>query len=71
VNAGELDQALAEAPAAILGGRDPAATAKRLRRWARRETEFACSAASLSEEELVAAKCTGIPIQIFSATLRR
>lgn len=67
----ELDAALAGARAAVLAARDPATATQRLQRWARRERAFAVSAASLAQDDLIAARAGGCRVQEFAATLRR
>jgi hypothetical protein len=67
----ELDQALSAARDAVLGARDPAATARRLLRFVARERAFNTSAAALTDAELAVARLNGIRIQEFACSPRR
>lgn len=65
-----LEAALAEVRGAILAARDPEGALERLRRHVRRERQFAASPAALVDDELVAARTSGIRLQEFSTQRR-
>jgi hypothetical protein len=71
VTAAQLDAALAIARAAVLAAPDPNGALVRLLRHVRREREFSASPASLTVDQVAAARGTGANLQAFAASPRR
>jgi hypothetical protein len=67
----EFSDLVDAAAAAVLNSPDPPGTARRLKRHLAREAQFLASPASMSVDEVAAAKSSGVPVGVAAASPRR